>query len=79
MNPFSHKTSLQRTTLRTFTGSQKYRNGLKLKEQLLNKVENSVAKLEIVHYYMSLLILSQCFQKVVCCSGVKRHGYFENG
>ena len=36
--------------------SQKYVNSLKIKEQLLNKVENIVAKGEIAQ-------LSQCFQK----------------
>ena len=37
---------------------------------LLNRVENIVLKEEIAHHEQFLL-LTQCFQKAVCCRGVR--------
>ena len=38
-------------------------------KKLLNRVENIVTKGEIAHHEQFLL-LSQCFQKYICCRGV---------
>ena len=45
---------------------------------LLKTVENIVAKVEIARFEQFLL-LSQCFSKVACCRGVRKHLYGGKG
>ena len=49
-----------------------------MKEQLLNKVEIIVVKGDIAHYEQFLL-LPQCILKVICCIGVGKRLFEENG
>ena len=47
-------------------------------DNLWQKVENIVAKGEIARF-VQFLLLSLCFQKAVCCRGVRRHLYEGKG
>ena len=76
LNPFPHTTILQQTTLNIFC--QKIENLYNWMDKLWLKVENIVAKGEIARFEQFLL-LSLCFQKAVCCKGVKKHLYEEKG
>ena len=67
-NPFPHTTILQQMTLNIFC--QKMKNLYNWMDKWL-KVENIVAKGEIARFEQFLL-LSLCFQKAVCCKGVRK-------
>ena len=73
VNPFPHTTILQQTTLNIFC--QKMENLFELNGL---KVENIVAKGEIAHFEQFLL-LSLCFQKAICCRGVRKRLYEGKG
>ena len=66
---FPHTTILQQKTLNIFC--QKMENLYNWMDILWLKVENIVAKGKIARFEQFLL-LSLCFQKVVCCSGVSQ-------
>ena len=57
--PFPHTTYLQQTTLTT-TYSQTYENAVKIKEKILDKVENTVKK-RAIDRYVQFLCVPQCF------------------
>ena len=76
VNPFPHTTILQQTTLNIFC--QKVENLYNWKDNLSLKVENNVAKGEIARF-KQFLLLSLCFQKAVCCRGVRKHIYEGKG
>ena len=69
-------TNLQQTTLNLFC--QKKENLYNLLDNLWLKVENIVSKGEIAHFEQFLL-LSPCFQKAVCCRGVRNRLYEGKG
>ena len=69
LNPFPHTTILQQTTFNIFC--QKIENLYNWMNYLWLKVENIVAKGEIARFEQFLL-LSLCFQKAVCCRGVRK-------
>ena len=71
-NPFPHTTILHQTTLNIF--SQKIENLYNWMDNLWLKVENIVATEEIARFEQFLL-LSLCFQKDVCCRGVRKRIY----
>ena len=74
-NPFPHTTILQQTTLNIFC--QNIENLYNWMDNLWLNVENIVAKGEIARFEQ-FLFLSLCFQKAVCCRGVrKRTGWSE--
>ena len=72
VNPFPHTTILQQTSLNIFC--QKMENLCNWMDNLWLKAENIVSKGEIAHFEQFLL-LSLCFQKAVCCRGVRKHLY----
>ena len=72
LNPFPHTTILQQTTLNIFC--QKIENLYNWMDNLWLKVENIVAKGEIA-CFEQFFLLSLCFQKAVCCRGVRKHLY----
>ena len=76
LNPFPHTTFLQQTTLNIFC--QKIKNLYNWMNNLWLKVENIVSKGEIVRFEQFLL-LSLCFQKAVCCRGVRKRLYEGKG
>ena len=71
-NPFPHTTILQQTTLNV--SYQKVENLYNWMDNLWLKVENIVAKGEIARF-VQFLLLSLCFQKAVCCRGVRKRLY----
>ena len=75
-NPFSHMTILQQTNLNIFC--QEIENLYNWLDNLWLKVENIVSKAEIARFEQFLL-LSLCFQKAVCCIGVRKHLYEGKG
>ena len=75
-NPFPHTTILLQTTLNIFC--QKIENLYNWMDNLWPKVENIVAKGEIARSEQFLL-LSLCFQKAVCCRGIRKHLYEGKG
>ena len=68
VNPFLHTTILQQTTLNKFC--QNIENLYNWMDNLWLKAENIVAKGEIARFEQ-FLYLSLCFQKTVCCRGVR--------
>ena len=76
INPFPHTTILQQTTLNVFC--QNIENLHNWKDNLWLKVENIVAKGEIARF-VQFLLLSLCFQKAVCCRGVRKRLYEGKG
>ena len=64
LNSFQHTTNLQQTTENI---------PILMKVQSLNKVENMVTKGEIA-CFEQFLLLSPCFQKSVCCRGIRNAG-----
>ena len=76
LNPFSHTTILQQTTLNIIC--QKMENLFNWMDNLWLKVENIVAKREIARFEQFLL-LSLCFQKAVCCRGIRKRLYGGKG
>ena len=76
INPFPHTTILQQTTLNIFC--QNIKNLYNWMDNLWLKVENIVSKGEIARFEQFLL-LSLCFQKAVCCRGVKKRLYVGKG
>ena len=76
INPFPHTTILQHTTLNIF--SQKIENLYNWIDNLWLKVENIVSKGEIP-CFEQFLLLSLCFQKAVCCRGVRKCLYVGKG
>ena len=75
-NPFPHTTILQQTTLNVFW--QNKENLQNWMNNLWQKVENIVAKGEIARF-VQFLLLSLCFQKGVCCRGVRKRLYEGKG
>ena len=75
-NPFPHTTILQQTTLNVFC--QNIDNLHNWMDNLWQKVENIVAKGEIARSVQVLLLLL-CFQKAVCCRGVRKRLYEGKG
>ena len=75
-NPFPHTAILQQTTLSVFC--QNIENLHNWKDNLWQKAENIVAKVEIA-CFVQFLLLSLCFQKAVCCRGVRKYLYEEKG
>ena len=75
-NPFPHTTILQQTTLNIYC--QKMENLFNCMDNPRLKVENIVAKGEIARFEQFLL-LSLCFQKAVCCRGVRKRLYEGKG
>ena len=73
INPFPHTTILQQTTLNIFC--QNIENRHNWMDNLWQKVEHIVAKARFVQF----LLLSLCFQKTVCCRGVKKRLYEGKG
>ena len=71
-NPFPHTTYLQQTTLNVFC--QNIENLHNWMDNLWQKVEHIVAKGEIA-CFVQFLLLSLCFQKAVCCRGVRKRLY----
>ena len=65
--PFPHMTNLQQTTLNIFC--QKIGYPFNYRDFLWLKVKNIVVKGEIA-CFEQFVLLSLCFQKAVCCSGV---------
>ena len=77
INPFPHTTILQQTTLNVFC--QNIENlHYWMDINLWLKVENIVAKGEIA-CFVQFLLLSLCFQKVVCCRGIQKRLYEGKG
>ena len=76
VNPFPHTTILQQTTLNIFC--QKIENLFNWMDNLWLKVENIVTKGEIARFVQFLLLLL-CFQKAVCCRGVRKRLYEGKG
>ena len=72
INPFPHTTILQQTTLNIFC--RKMENVYNWIDNLWLKVENIVAKGEIA-CFEQFLLLSLCFQKAICCRGVRKRLY----
>ena len=72
INPFPHTTILQQTTLNIFC--QKIENLYNWMDNLWLKVENIVSKGEIARF-VQFLLLSLCFQKAVCCRGIRKRLY----
>ena len=70
LDPFPNTTILQQTTFNIFC--QKIENLYNWIDNLWLKQENIVAKGEIA-CFEQFLLLSLCFQKVVCCRGVRKH------
>ena len=75
-NPFPHTTILQKTTLNIFC--QKIENLYNWMDNLWLKMENIVSKGEIARFEQFLL-LSLCFQKAICCRGVRKRLYEKKG
>ena len=75
-NPFPHTTILQQTTLNIFC--QTIENFFYWMDDPWLKVENIVAKGEIARIEQFLLLLL-CFQKAVCCRGVRKRLYEGKG
>ena len=74
-NPFpliQCTTILQQTTFNIFC--QKIEDLYNCMDNLRLKVENIVANGEIAHFEQFLL-LSLCFQKAVCCRGIRKRLY----
>ena len=71
-NAFPHMTIFHQTTLNIFC--HKIENLYNWMDNLWLKVENIVAKGEIARFGQFLL-LSLCFQKAVCCRGVRKRLY----
>ena len=69
LNPFPHTTILQQTTLYVFY--QNIENLHNWMDNLWQKVENIVAKGQIARF-VQFPLLSLCFQKAVCCRGVRK-------
>ena len=65
-----------RETLKT--SWQIYGKSLKMKVQLLNRVENMVTKGEIA-CFEQFFLLSPCFQEAVCCRGIRKLLYEGKG
>ena len=76
VNPFPHTTILQQTTLNIFC--QIMENLYNWMDNLWLKVENIVTKREIARFVQFLLLLL-CFQKAVCCRGVRKRLYEGKG
>ena len=85
MNPFPHTKNPQQTTFKT----SRQKNGIFLFNlfphidtfwRLCSRrlFENIVTKEEIARFVQFLLLLL-CFQKAVCCRGVRQHLYEGNG
>ena len=76
-NPFSHTTILKQIALNIIC--QKIENLYNwMDNKLWLKVENIFSKGEIARYEQFLL-LSLCFQKAVCCRGVRKRPYKGKG
>ena len=76
LNPFPHPTNMQQTTLNIFC--QNIENLFNWMDNLRLKVENIVAKGEIARF-VQFLLLSLCFQKAVCCRGIRKCLYEGKG
>ena len=76
INPFPYMTILQQTTLNIFC--QIMENLYNWMDNLWLKVDNIVTKEEIA-CFVQLLLLSLCFQKAVCCRGVRKRLYEGKG
>ena len=76
INPFPHTTILQQTTLNVFC--QNIENLHNWMDNVWQKVENIVAKGEIA-CFVQFFLLSLCFQKAVCCRGVRKRLYERKG
>ena len=74
---FPHTTILQQKTLNIFC--QKRENLYNWMDNLWLKVENIVAKGEIARCFEQFLLLKLCFQKAVCCRGVRKRLYEGKG
>ena len=70
INPFPHKTILQQMTLNVFCQNI---------ENLHNKMDNLWQKVENIVFFVPFLLLSLCFQKAVCCRGVRKRLYERKG
>ena len=75
-NPFPHTTILLQTTLNIFC--QIMENLYNWMDNRWLKVENIVTKGEIARFVQFLLLLL-CFQKAVCCRGVRKRLYEGKG
>ena len=76
LNPFPHTTILQQTTLNEFCQIMENLNNWM--DNLWQKVENMLANGEIARS-VQFLLLSLCFQKAVCCRGVRKRLYEGKG